>query len=115
MADKKTYQAIGAIGLLFLLLRLFFVVEWATVAGLTILCLALLLPWFAGQLAKAWYALGNVLGKINSFILMSIIFWLVVTPIGFLRKLFSKNELPANSTFTYKKQTYTKEYFSNPW
>jgi hypothetical protein len=115
MADKKTYQAIGAIGLLFLLLRLFFAVEWATLAGLTMVCLALLLPWFALQLANVWYALGNVLGKINSFILMSIIYWLVVVPIGFLRNLLSKKELPTNSTFIYKEETYTKEYFNNPW
>lgn len=115
MTNKNTYPAIGAIGLVFLLFRLLFYIEWATLAGLTIVCLALLLPWFAIRLANAWYVLGNIVGKINSFVLMSLIFWLLVVPIGFLRKLFSKNELPTNTTFTYKKQTYTKVYFNNPW
>lgn len=115
MKPSKTYEAIGAIGMVFLLLRFVFKLELAPLAGLTVIALALLIPWFALQLAKAWYALAEVLGKINSFLLMTVLFALVIIPIGYLRKLFAKKKKEANTTFIKVNQTYPAEYFNNPW
>ncbi len=115
MKPSKTYSAIAAIGILFMLLRLVWHVEWAVYVGLTVVGLAVLLPFFAVQLAKGWYALATVLGKINSFILMSLLFWFMIVPIGYLRKLFTKKMPTVNSTFLKVNQTYTVEYFNNPW
>lgn len=115
MNTKKTYEAIGAIGIVFLLLRFVFKVEWAPIAGLTVIAMALLMPWYAIQLAKAWHRLAEVLGKINSFVLMTVLFALVIMPIGYLRKLFAKKRPETNTTFIKIKQTYTDAYFNNPW
>ena len=48
----------------------------------------LLLP-----LNKIWFKFGLVLGKIVSPLIMGIIFFLVVTPIGFTMRLFRKDVL----------------------
>lgn len=115
LKPSKTYSAVAVIGILFMLLRLVWHIEWAVYAGLAIVALAIVLPWFAVQLANGWYKLAGILGKINSFILMSILFWLMIVPIGYLRKLFTKKKPVVNTTFIKLNQTYTAEYFNNPW
>lgn len=115
LKPSKTYSAVAAIGILFMLLRLVWHIQCAVYVGLTVVGLAVLLPFFAVQLAKGWYALATVLGKINSFALMSILFWLMIVPIGFLRKIFAKKIPETNSTFIKVNQTYSAEYFNNPW
>ena len=42
---------------------------------------------------KLWFKLGIILGKIISPIIMGIIFFFVVTPIGYLMRLFKKDVL----------------------
>jgi hypothetical protein len=45
---------------------------------------------------KSWLRLGMFLGKINSFLILSILFFLVLFPFALLRKLFSKDQLFAH-------------------
>ena len=44
-------------------------------------------------LNKLWFKLGIILGKIISPIIMGIIFFVVVTPIGYLMRLVKKDVL----------------------
>ena len=52
---------------------------------------------------KLWFKFGLFLGKIISPIIMGVIFFLVVTPIGFLMKLLGKDliNLKFNSEKSY--------------
>lgn len=59
--------------------------------------LALIVPGFLVPIYKVWMRLGAILGRINSFLILSIIFYCVVTPIGLIRRIFSKG-----SKFAYK-------------
>ena len=54
-------------------------------------------------LNKMWFKFGIFLGKIISPLVMSIIFFLVVTPIGLLMRLFNKDllNLKFNNNSTY--------------
>ena len=54
-------------------------------------------------LNKIWFKFGILLGNIIAPIVMSIIFFLVVTPIGLLMKLFGKDliNLRKNNNKTY--------------
>lgn len=114
-ASKNTYQAIGAIGLVFLLLRLFFALEWAPYVGLGVITLALLIPFVARFLAKGWYFVADEVAQINSFIIMSIIFCVIVMPIGYIRRIFSTKKEGTTGNFKYVNETYNAEYFKNPW
>lgn len=54
-------------------------------------------------LNKAWFLLGQVLGKVVSPILLGTIFFLLITPIGLIAKLLGRDELklkrPKNKTY----------------
>ncbi len=63
-------------------------------------------------LNKIWYRIGILLGKLISPIVMFIIFFLIVTPIGFLMRIFGKDILGLKFN---KNKTYwiIKEHDSN--
>ncbi|MBI3017312.1 MAG: hypothetical protein HYY62_04890 [Deltaproteobacteria bacterium] len=46
---------------------------------------------------KLWMKLGHVLGTINAFIILTLLYLLILTPIGLLRRLFGKNDLKTGS------------------
>ena len=66
---------------------------WSLVISLLFLILGLLNSNLLTPLNKLWFRFGILLGKIISPIIMGIIFFLVVTPIGLLMKIFKKDLL----------------------
>jgi hypothetical protein len=65
---------------------------WLAGAGAWLVA-ALLVPGALAPLYKAWMAFGHVLGWINARIILGIVFFVVVTPIGLLLRLFGKDVL----------------------
>ena len=63
------------------------------IASLIFLILGILNSKFLLPLNKIWFRFGIFLGKIISPLIMGMIFFLVVTPIGLLMKLFGKDLL----------------------
>jgi hypothetical protein len=57
------------------------------------LAAALLIPRALAPLNKAWITFGHVLGWINARIILGVVFFVVVTPIGLLLRLFGKDVL----------------------
>lgn len=53
----------------------------------------LLAPRWLAPVAMAWTALGNVLARVMTPVIMGIVFYGVVTPIGWLMRLFRKDPL----------------------
>ena len=66
---------------------------WSVLISLIFLVLGLLNSKFLTPLNKLWFKFGIFLGKIISPIIMGIIFFLVVTPIGLIMKLIGKDVL----------------------
>ena len=66
---------------------------WSAVISLIFLVLGLLNSKILAPLNKLWFKFGIFLGKIISPIILGIIFFLVVTPIGLLMRLFGKDVL----------------------
>ena len=65
--------------------------NYAVILPGAVLCLAgLLLPQVLSPVHTVWMKIGHVMGRINSFIILSVVFYLVVTPIRVLLLLFSK-------------------------
>jgi len=69
---------------------------WSLVTSIVFLFLGLINSKILNPLNKLWFKFGIFLGKIISPLVMSIIFFLVVTPIGFLMRIFSKNFMNLN-------------------
>ena len=76
---------------------------WSIVVSFIFLTLGLLNSSILSPLNKLWFKFGLFLGKIISPIIMGVIFFLVVTPIGFLMKLLGKDliNLKFNSEKSY--------------
>ena len=66
---------------------------WSLIISLIFLILGLLNSKILNPLNKIWFKFGLFLGKIISPIVMGVIFFLVVTPIGILMRLLKKDLL----------------------
>ena len=66
---------------------------WSLIISIIFLTLGLLNSKILSPLNKIWFKFGILLGKIVSPLIMGIIFFLVVTPIGFIMRLLGKDVL----------------------
>ena len=66
---------------------------WSIVLSLFFLFFGLLNSAILTPLNKTWFKFGNLLGKIITPLIMGIIFFLVVTPIGLLMRIVKKDLL----------------------
>ena len=66
---------------------------WSLIFSLIFLILGFLNSKLLTPLNKIWFKIGILLGKIISPLIMGIIFFLVVTPIGFLMRMLKKDLL----------------------
>tara|TARA_B100000965_G_scaffold382957_1_gene381727 strand:- start:2031 stop:2417 length:387 start_codon:yes stop_codon:yes gene_type:complete len=76
---------------------------WALIISLFFLVLGLLNSKILFPLNKIWHKFGLLLGRIISPLVMGVIFFLVVTPIGLIMKIFGKDllNLKLNKDKTY--------------
>ena len=66
---------------------------WAIIIAFIFLFLGIFIPQLLFIPNKLWFKIGILLGNIISPIIMSIIFFLVVTPTGFIMKILGKDLL----------------------
>ena len=64
---------------------------WSVIISLIFLVLGLLNSKILNPLNKLWFKFGIFLGKVISPIVMGLIFFFVVTPIGLLMRLLNKD------------------------
>tara|TARA_B100000900_G_C19959734_1_gene465177 strand:+ start:114 stop:503 length:390 start_codon:yes stop_codon:yes gene_type:complete len=69
---------------------------WALIISLIFLTLGLLNSTILNPFNKLWFKFGIFLGKIVSPLIMSIIFFIVVTPIGIFMRILRKDLLNLN-------------------
>ena len=65
----------------------------ASIVSFLFLAVTLVAPNFLRPLNRVWYELGMLLGKIVSPIVLGIIFFLMITPISLITRLFGRDEL----------------------
>ena len=61
--------------------------------AIVLLILNMTVPIVFVSLAKIWIGLSTIIGNIVSIILLSIVFYLLVTPVGFIRKLLGADPM----------------------
>ena len=81
---------------------------WPLIVSIIFLILGILKSNILTPLNKAWFKFGILLGNIISPIIMAFIFFLIVTPISFIMKIFGKDILNLkknnNSSYWIKKE-----------
>ncbi len=80
---------------------------WSIIIAIIFLLLGLTNSKILTPLNTIWFKFGILLGKIVSPIIMGVIFFLVVTPIGLLMRLFGKDVL--NLKLNKKESSYWVE------
>ena len=121
--NKSTNKSFGIVFfIVFFVIALFPLINnsevriWAVIISLIFLILGLINSKILTPLNKAWFKFGIFLGKIISPLVMGIIFFLVVTPIGLLMRLLNKDllNLKFNTNNTYWiEKTETKSKMKN--
>ena len=68
--------------------------------GAAFIVAGLLAPGQLGLIYRGWMAFGLALSKITTPIFMGVVYFLVIAPIGMLRRAFGRNALIARGTTT---------------
>jgi hypothetical protein len=109
----------GILALVLVLVLLYFITGNIILAyiafGLGILSLAS--RYFATLLYRPFTWLTGLIGKINNVLLLSIIYWIILTPVAFFMKGKSgvKLKKPAGSNFTERNHLFSPDDLKNPW
>lgn len=82
-----------AMVLLLLILSIKMKHEWMVLTALGLQVVAMTIPILFKPLAVVWFGFSDLLGMIVPKIFLSVLFFGVVTPIGFLRRLSGKDSL----------------------
>ncbi len=67
---------------------------WALALAVAFLAVALIRPGILGPLNLAWFRFGMLLGRVVTPVVMGGLYFLTVTPVGLLMRLFGKKPLP---------------------
>lgn len=95
------------------------VIELLYVAGgLAVILFAI--PPLGNAFAKVWLKITKAIGQFNAFVLLTLIYFIMVTPMGWLKQLFGKDELVLKnknkaSLFVERNYTYSKSDLENIW
>lgn len=77
---------------------------WPFVAAFGFVVVALLKPLLLGPVNRVWLKISDVLGWVNTRLVMGIIFFLLIVPIGLIVRLFKKD--PLNNEWSEVAKSY---------
>jgi hypothetical protein len=64
-------------------------------AGGALVLAGLLVPAYLGPVHSAWMGLAHLLSKVTTPIFMGVVYFVVITPVGLLKRLFGRNPMKA--------------------
>jgi len=77
---------------------------WALVLAGLLMLPAVVFPRILAPIHRGWMAVGHVLGWINTRIIMAVIFFLVVTPMGWMMRVLGRD--PMHRRFEPNAESY---------
>jgi len=96
--------------------------EKSLVLAVALLVINMTVPQIFKPVAKLWLGLSNVLGAVMSRILLTILFFTLVTPIGVFRRITGNDSLQikkwkkdGTSVFQIRDHTYKPENIDKPY
>ena len=96
--------------------------NWLVFAAMAALVLVMTWPEVFRPLAKVWFGFSHFLGLIISKIILSIVFFLIVTPVGLVRKAFGADPMKGRvwkkgkvSVLVERNHRYEKKDLENPY
>ena len=86
-----------ALVLILLLLALTTSQRYLLPAGIVLLVVTMTAPALYKPFARFWFVFSHTLGTLVSRVLLTVLFYLLVTPVGLLRRLFGKDAMQLKS------------------
>jgi len=119
-AQNKSKETVLVITVGFLILYMIFKVKVFLSLALIIGVAGVLSSWLSEKIHFFWHKLSLLLGKVSNGILLTLVFFLVLTPVGLFRRLFKKNDMTRidrgqQSNFTEREHSFTKQDLENTW
>ncbi|MGZ3861821.1 MAG: SxtJ family membrane protein [Bacteroidia bacterium] len=120
MTAKEKYKAQLVLVCGFALLYWVFKLKVFLFIAIAVTFISLFIPVLGDLILKVWFKLAEILARINSRILLSVVFILFVAPIAILKRLFSGNspvklDKQSASFYTERNHKYTSEDLKNLW
>ncbi len=91
-------------------------------AAMIVLLVAMVWPRLFGPAAKVWFGLSLLIGGVVSKVLLSIIYLVIATPIGLLRRLLGADSMrmrvwkrDRSSVFVERNQTFSAKDLETPY
>ncbi|MBK8950641.1 MAG: hypothetical protein IPM68_17825 [Flavobacteriales bacterium] len=117
--EERTDASMLAITTGFLVLHFIFHKPWMLVVAVCAGLIGLLLPPLARLVHRGWMKLALALGWFNGRVLLSAVFFALLTPIALLRRLGRSDGLalrkPTGSVWTVRDHTYVAKDLETPW
>lgn len=87
------------------------------IIAMCLLAIGLFSTFLSAKISWLWMGLAKMLGYINSRILLGLIFFLILTPLAALRRLFRPKEkrTEKSSSFFYRNHEYVSSDFEKPF
>lgn len=85
---------------------------WALILGGLFVAPSLVFPRMLGPVYRVWMAIGHILGRVNTAIILAIIFYGVITPMGVVMRMLGKDSM--RRYFDSSAETYRLTKSSRP-
>ena len=119
---KKSLEAALAIATGFAVVYYFTEIKALLLVAIVVGAVGLLSDFLSAKVAWLWFKLAELLGRVNGFILLSLLFFVLLTPLAWLMKLFKKDNLKLRkrdstnaSYYTERNHDYSAKDIENPW
>lgn len=120
-AYMQALETLAILALFFLVLTAVTHVFVFIYISIGLLVIGLFIRPLAGKITQGWLAVAKMIGAFNSRIILTLVFYLVLTPIAVIFRFFNKDALgvvrvkSAASCFSVRDHTFTKEDLENMW
>lgn len=114
----------ACLALAFLLLLIWWATGWKGWAyfSMAALLLGMIWPGAMKPFAWAWFGLAALLGHVTSSILLGLVWFVLVLPMGLIRRMMGKDSMRLNqwrknqdSCFADREHEYTRSDMEKPW
>jgi hypothetical protein len=119
--NSSDLETLGVLSLFFLILNVITHRQVFVYVALALLLVALFVKPLAKIISRAWMKFAEVLGAFNSTLILSLVFFLFLTPLALLYRKFNKKTLnlkpgqETESLFVTREHVYVKADFEKMW
>lgn len=120
-AELKELETPAVLAAFMLLLNLLLHRQVFVYVALVLLLTGLFIKPVARIISRVWLKFAELLGTFNSKVILTVVFFIVLTPFAFLFRLFTKNPLQlknqseAKSIYKVRNHLYSREDFEKMW